>query len=491
MKEWAPGPGLYSNRVVSLTNASQAFLKRIGAWSYVEEARTTGVWDGVSDARITFSASDIGLDNPVDGMSRLTENFNLQRGLLRHLSTLSSRVQLLERTKVQSIQRTSTENSSWPLVHLDNGKILRSRLLVGADGFNSPVRTFAGIQSFGWSYDTQAIVATMEHEPRGAFEPPNTTAYQRFLPTGPIAFLPLSPTVSSLVWSTRPHIAKALLSCEPDVLASMINAAFRLPSLSLKYLYERILEAHNANTHITLPQIQEEILFREKSHQIDQHSAYTSVVAAPRGGIAPEGSEAVPPFVRSLQAGSVASFPLRFMHADSYIGEGKGERTVLIGDAAHTIHPLAGQGLNLGLGDVECLAKSIENAASRGGDIGSYTALLPYAQQRYLENHVLMAANDKLHKIYSTELEPIVWARSVGLEVVNELDSLKAALMISAGAKPRHESYSAVWETAAKVIPNVSTVFEISRKVVPTIGGALLAGASNLLLQAQKDVNKK
>ncbi|KAG6870493.1 hypothetical protein C0992_013233, partial [Termitomyces sp. T32_za158] len=142
-------------------------------------------------------------------MARLTENLNLQRGLLRRLDELPE-VQLIDRTKVKTILRDTDEQGGWPLVHLENGQVLRARLLVGADGFNSPVRSYAQIPSFGWSYDTMGIVATMVHPPRGAFQAPNTIAYQRFLPTGPIAFLPLSPTVSSLVWSTRPHIASAL-----------------------------------------------------------------------------------------------------------------------------------------------------------------------------------------------------------------------------------------------------------------------------------------
>jgi ubiquinone biosynthesis monooxygenase Coq6 len=211
----------------------------------------------------------------------------------------------------------------------------------------------------------------MQHEPRGAFEGPNTTAYQRFLPTGPIAFLPLSPTVSSLVWSTKPPIAKALLACDPPVLAAMINAAFRLPSVSLQYLYERILEAHAKNTPIQLSQIQQEIQFRENAHQIDQYSAYTSLVKnSQRQGIASDDAEAVPPLVTGLQANSAASFPLRFNHTDAYIGEGQGSRTALVGDAAHIVHPLAGQGLNMGLGDVECLSQCIEEAVVHGGDVG-------------------------------------------------------------------------------------------------------------------------
>lgn len=154
----------------------------------------------------------------------------------------------------------------------------------------------------------------------------------------------------------------------------MINAAFRLPQVSLQYLYNRIFEAQVAGTPITTQQIQEEVLWREKSHAIDQHSALSSSAAMQPGdapvGIPPADSELVPPLVTSIQAGSVASFPLRFNHTESYLGEGTGARTVLVGDAAHTIHPLAGQGLNLGLGDVECLAKCIETAILQGSDVG-------------------------------------------------------------------------------------------------------------------------
>jgi ubiquinone biosynthesis monooxygenase Coq6 len=212
----------------------------------------------------------------------------------------------------------------------------------------------------------------MIHPPRGAFERPNTIAYQRFLPTGPIAFLPLSPTVSSLVWSTRPHLASALLASEPAVLASMINAAFRLPEVSLCYLRNLIIESHAKGTPLRHPEVQEEIMWRERSHAINPNSAYSCAVtnAGVNVGVPPTDSELLPPLVTSLQAGTVASFPLRFNHTESYLGEGHGSRTVLIGDAAHTVHPLAGQGLNMGLADAECLAKCIEQAILQGGDVG-------------------------------------------------------------------------------------------------------------------------
>ncbi|KAF5362510.1 hypothetical protein D9756_002499 [Leucocoprinus leucothites] len=491
IRNWQLPPEKYSNRVSSLTNASHAFLQEIGAWNYVQHERTCPVenmevWDGISDARINFNASEMATTTPQThhkGMARLTENLNLQRGLLHFLEKAPG-VDLIHQTKVTSINRESDGPGAWPVVDLDNGRRLRARLLVGADGFNSPVRAYAQIPSFGWSYDTQGIVATLIHRPRGAYEGSNTTAYQRFLPTGPIAFLPLSPTVSSLVWSTKPDIAKALQASDTFVLVCMINAAFRLPQLSLQYLYDRIFEAQAKGTPLTAEQVQEEILWREKSHAIDQHSARSTSSTLAPVGIPPADSELFPSLVTSIQDGTVASFPLRFNHTESYLGEGAGARTVLVGDAAHTTHPLAGQGLNLGLGDVECLAKCIESAVLSGNDVGSYTALQPYARERYLINHTMMAAVDKLHKMYTTDFEPVVWARSTGLEVVNELDSLKAAIMMTAGGSGSHKSSSAElsgWGAVAKGVEALSSAAQVARASGGGIGGIVGTGVQSLV----------
>ncbi|KAJ7876830.1 COQ6 monooxygenase [Mycena leptocephala] len=474
--DWTPAPGTFSNRASSLTHKSQGFLKDIRAWDHVDEERTCPiqdmqVWDGVSDARIEFSASLLGLGSPAQGMARMTENLNLQRGLLRHLSNIPQ-VQILDKTKVQTIDHVEG-SGDWPLVHLDNGRVLRSRLLVGADGFNSPVRSFAKISSYGWAYDTQAIVATMFHPPRGAFMGPNNTAFQRFLPTGPIAFLPLSPIASSLVWSTKPPLATALIASGPAVLGSMINAAFRLPDVSMRYLNRFILDAHESGTPATAPQIQAEIAWRERSHGIDETSAYASAsIDSTRQGVPSTDAELLPPLVTSLQPGTVASFPLRFNHTDSYLGEGQGGRTVLVGDAAHTVHPLAGQGLNLGLADVECLS---------GGDVGSWfaTALMPYMQERYFENHKIMSVMDKLHKLYSTSLEPVVWARSVGLEVVNEFDSVKAALMMEASGNGLADASG--WDLAAKGAENLAAAAHATGMIRTGVSGMLGAAIHGVL----------
>ena len=153
----------------------------------------------------------------------------------------------------------------------------------------------------------------------------------------------------------------------------MINAAFRLPEVSIRYIHGRILEAQQSDKLLTAEEIIDEITWREHSHNIDGHSAHASAcvdLSSINVGVPPIGAELLPPLVEGIQSGTVASFPLRFNHAESYIGEEPGARMVLVGDAAHTVHPLAGQGLNLGLADVECLARCIDTAILRGGDIG-------------------------------------------------------------------------------------------------------------------------
>lgn len=150
----------------------------------------------------------------------------------------------------------------------------------------------------------------------------------------------------------------------------MINAAFRLPEMSIRYLHDRILEADAAGRTLSHDAISDEIAFRERSHNISKYSAYASATSALSHGIPPNDAASIPPLVSSIQAGTIASFPLRYSHTEAYLGEGTGGRTVLVGDAAHTIHPLAGQGLNLGLGDVECLARCLAQTLRQGGDIG-------------------------------------------------------------------------------------------------------------------------
>ena len=125
----------------------------------------------------------------------------------------------------------------------------------------------------------------------------------------------------------------------------------------------------------------------------------------------------------------MASFPLRFRHAAQYISP----RVALVGDAAHVIHPLAGQGLNLGLADVASLARTIQYAVSHGMDVGDLLTLERYSSERYLPNAKIGGACDLLHKMYTVPGSgPVAWARSLGLETIQRLPFVKGFLMKNA-----------------------------------------------------------
>lgn len=222
----------------------------------------------------------------------------------------------------------------------------------------------------------------------------------------------------SLAWSTKPQIAAALKKLDAETLTAIINASFRLPWSSLSYLYDQLVHSPAS--------LLQEIAWRSSPANIDPN-------------LLPKEHSDVPPLVKSVHLNTCASFPLKLSHAETYLGEsepgGLPKRTVLIGDAAHTVHPMAGQGLNMGLGDAASLANTIETAILEGADIGSKLALNPYPRQRYLTNHNIQSFIDKLHKLYAVEhSKPIVWARSTGVEILNELPSLKGAMMGTAGA---------------------------------------------------------
>lgn len=361
------------------------------------------VWDGVSGARIEF-----GWEHRAGrgrSIAYMAENLNTTSGLMKRLQELGG-VTVLDNSRVENItlgeETEDLDLSAWPIVHLSGGQSLAARLLVGADGANSPVRAFAGIESRGWDYDRQGLVATLELEGEGWGGEFNKTAYQRFLPTGPIAMLPMPGKYATLVWSTTFENATGLKKLPHEEFVALVNAAFRLAPVDIAYM------------HTQTSGQKDELAWRTQHTPFDAH--------------------AIPQAVVAVQEGSVASFPLKMRHADTYIGE----RVALVGDAAHTIHPLAGQGLNQGQADIQSLARTIQYAVSHGQDLGTQLSLEAYNSERYAANHAVLGVCDKLHKLYSVDSGPLVPLRSLGLHAVNGLSALKGFLMDQAsgtGAK--------------------------------------------------------
>ncbi|ROT37253.1 ubiquinone biosynthesis monooxygenase COQ6 [Sodiomyces alkalinus F11] len=410
IRDWRLPADRFSNRCSSLTPTSARHLDSIGAWSHIQRSRVQEyqemqVWDGVSGARIEFDWAQDSAASEGGIIAYMTENLNLTSGLLKRLKELGG-VSIFDGAKVEHIsfgsEQPDLDLRQWPVVQLSGGRELYARLLVGADGVNSPVRTFAGIESRGWDYDRHGVVATLELEGDGWGGEYSKVAYQRFLPTGPVAMLPLPGNYSTLVWSTTPENAALLKSLPPQEFIAMVNAAFRLSPVDLEFMHKQ-----------TSGQ-EEELAWRLNHTPFDPHL--------------------IPQTVVGVQEGTVASFPLKMRHADTYTGE----RVALIGDAAHAIHPLAGQGLNQGQGDVQSLARTIEYAVSHGQDLGSTLSLESYNAERYAANHVLLGVCDKIHKLYSVGSGPLVPLRSLGLNAVNAMGPLKKFLMSQAagsGAK--------------------------------------------------------
>ncbi|KAG0636489.1 hypothetical protein HOY80DRAFT_355020 [Tuber brumale] len=398
-RKWKPSSENYSNRVSSLTPGSVGFLTDIGVWKHVQRNRVQDyhgmqVWDGVSGSRIVFNW---GANSST--IAYMTENVNLVHGLLSRLEELGG-AQLIDKTRVEGISfgedHGTLDLRTWPVVQITGGRELAARLLVGADGANSPVRAFAGIESRGWDYGRHGVVATVKIEDMPDVE---RTAYQRFLPTGPVALLPLPGNFATLVWSTTPEIAAQLKKLSSVDFVAMVNSAFRLSHVDIAYMAK--MDGG----------ISEEYQWRQS--------------------VTPFDKTGVPSTILEVQEMSVASFPLKMRHADSYISE----RVALVGDAAHTVHPLAGQGLNQGIGDAQSLIKALETAVQTGQDIGSTLSLEPYYSDQYFKNNLMIGVVDKLHKLYGTAFPPVVAVRSLGLRAVNAMEGLKSMIMEQAAGE--------------------------------------------------------
>ncbi|KAJ3265143.1 putative ubiquinone biosynthesis monooxygenase [Chytriomyces hyalinus] len=411
-------PANFSNRVASVTPASMRLLNRIGAWDRIPADRKKAytqmkVWDASANGAIAFNAP---MTHSASSIGWIIENDWLKSSLAQ---SLSSSVTVFNSSVVAGIESPSGSGSDWPVISVNSDKgngptvQLKSRLLVGADGVNSLVRKYAGIESIGWDYPQKAVAATLEIE--GVEGNKNDVAYQRFLPTGPIALLPLAENKSSLVWSASPAIAAKLLSLSAEDFAIFVDVAFRNPIEDLTYLLSRIQPDGSLPKDLDL---KAEAVWG----QTRLETANTFKIGVPP-------SNTSLPRVVGVAEKSRAAFPLRFYLSDRYVSD---HRVALVGDAAHTVHPLAGQGLNLGLLDVATLTNVIEEGVQAGADIGNIHTLQGYAAERFAPNLGMMMAIDSIGKLFRAESDPVVWARSFGLNLVNTLPGFKNLAMKAA-----------------------------------------------------------
>lgn len=353
----------FDRRVSAMTEASRALLESLEVWEAIAASRACpyrhmSVWDADGTGSIDFDASEV--NAPLLG--HIVENRVLNGALMSAVLSAGD-LHLYNPAKLDSLQLCEGEPS---LLTLDSGGHLRCKLLVAADGALSPVRQMADFRTREWNYGHDALVCTVQTE---RFH--QDTAWQRFLTTGPLAFLPLSSIgerhYCSIVWSADTERAQELNALDDAAFCAELGQ-------SIEHRLGDILDV------------------------------------SPR-----------------------ASFPLRQRHAIDYVKPG----VALVGDAAHTIHPLAGQGINLGLQDVAVLSREIIAARQRGEDPGQLSVLQRYQRQRKGENLLMMAAMDGFRRLFGQDQLPLRWLRNTGMRLVGRATPLKRQLMRHAmGLRP-------------------------------------------------------
>jgi 2-polyprenylphenol 6-hydroxylase len=340
----------YDRRVSALTLASRTMLEAVGAWPSVQrrryaEIRAMRVWDAIGAGEIHFNALDIG--EPSLGI--IVENRVVVAALYERMAQHTN-VHVIAGAEIKQV--TAGAETS---VVLHDGRRLQASLLVAADGADSLVRQQLSIPLREMDLRQRALVATVHTE-----RPHEATAWQRFLPTGPLAFLPLpEPHVCSIVWSLDEREAEARLRLDDTAFAQVLGEAF---------MY--------------------------------------------RLGV-----------IRHVSARS--AFPLALSHVTRYVGEG----VALIGDAAHTVHPLAGQGVNLGMLDAAALAEVVLDAAHERRPIGARHVLRRYERWRKGDNLAMVAVTGGFKFLFGNEWPGVSQLRGAGLAAANALTPIKNFIM--------------------------------------------------------------
>uniref|UniRef100_A0AC35UBS8 Ubiquinone biosynthesis monooxygenase COQ6, mitochondrial n=1 Tax=Rhabditophanes sp. KR3021 TaxID=114890 RepID=A0AC35UBS8_9BILA len=388
------GNELYSNRVSAVSPLSVNLFKKLSIWeclegNRVQPVREMRVLDDASQSNIFFEQKNDGQQ-----IAHIIENNAIIGSLFNRLKEFEN-ISVQTGAKVDDIKVPESIGKLAEITMTDGSQI-NTNLVIGADGFNSSVRKAINTEYTAWNYDQMGIVCTLNIKSEV-----NDTAWQRFTPLGPLALLPLNKNLSSLVWTTSPAEAKRLLALSEDEFVDELNRHLQTETNQNSLVNQALFMLEKVTSSLPLGE-----------------AARAATLAC--GTRIPE--------VISLQSDTRAAFPLGFGHAHDYVAP----RAALIGDAGHRMHPLAGQGVNLGWSDVEKLTNVIETCISEGGDIGSLTYLREYQDAAQKHNLPVMVSVDWLNRLYGSNLTPVVLARSLGLYAVNKLTPLKDLIMYKA-----------------------------------------------------------
>jgi len=336
-------------RVSAIVLGNQRILEGLGAWKHLaadaQAMQRMTIWDGQNPGGISFD----GLEIEAEALGYLVENSKLVAALRKTILAYDH-IEVISPASVLSV----THEDACVRVHLDDGNIFEAPLLVGADGANSWVREQADIGIYTRDYTQKGIVATVR--PR---MPHRAVAYQRFTDSGPLAMLPMTDGLCSIVWSQFNDEADRLMALDDAGFLGDLNMTFG-PVLGCI----------------------EEVARR-------------------------------------------AAFPLKARLAMHLVRP----RLALIGDAAHTIHPLAGLGVNLGLRDAMVLAQEIVDAKKYEEDWGELDVLNRYMKQRLPDVLSVMGSMESFHRIFTTPIPGLNRLRGIGMKTLGNAGVIKRLLM--------------------------------------------------------------
>lgn len=340
----------YDGRTSFLSLGNQKLYAAWGVWdrveAHAEPVKDIRIVDGDSPMFLHYSADEVG----VDCMGYIIENTHLRRALIQAVQA-NNLITVIENTAVEKAEA----DAHFSNIILSSGQTIKAKLVIAAEGKESPLRTQAGIKTRDHDYKQTAIICAFAHEKHH-----QNIAIEKFLPSGPFAVLPMVGGFhSAIVWSEKSELAPQFLSMDDTAFVAAVTERFADYLGKLK-------------------------------------------LVSPRW-----------------------QYPLSLRFAETLYAE----RLALIGDTAHFIHPIAGQGFNQSIKDIAELTKLIAERYAVGLDIGTSELLQTYARNRRLDNLQMIAATDGLNRLFSNDLKTVTIARRIGLGLVEKLPALKKGFM--------------------------------------------------------------
>ena len=345
--------GKFDPRVSAITTATKKIFLDLKVWPDIEAARCCNylgmqVWDADCTGCINFSAIDLNQSE----LGTIVENSILSSALYEQISNQKN-LSLLAPMNIASME---VSEGGTRLI-TDKGQQKTAKLIIAADGANSKIRELCRFSTREWEYNHNAIVTTVKTEL--AHE---QTALQRFIDTGPLAFLPLAveqndsiQNYCSIVWTAIPKHAEYLMQLSDKNFCTELTKAIEGRLGNIEWCDKRF------------------------------------------------------------------TFPLWQRHSIDYVKN----NVVLIGDAAHSIHPLAGQGVNLGFLDAAVLARELHHGIEVGRELSDQTVLGRYQRKRKGHNLGMMWLMEGFKHLFAEQALPIRWLRNIGMSGVDNISVVK------------------------------------------------------------------